>query len=140
MDSNPPVAPESEPVGYIIRRPTEADQGALLLFVTRPSVGMFGNSNGTAIFAVDAVLPAMKDGHVKAFSKQGNFMFSSDLPYLVIPRPLGTPVTTTDLARQQVRERKEWDSVMDKEDPGPDLSAVGTTSDGRLTQNPGQYL
>jgi hypothetical protein len=130
--------PEVEPVGYIIRRPLSTDKGESLLFLTRPSTGMFGNSSGTAIFACDSVAVNDTARVATAYSKQGDISFSSDLPFLVIPRGLGRPVSTADLARQQVAEKKEWDEVMDKEESPQ--QAVTETEDGRLKHDAQGYL
>lgn len=136
--SLPKDSPEAEPVGYIIRRPVPSDEGASLLFLTRPSSGMFGSSSGTAIFAIDQMVVDTKTRIATARSRQGDISFSSDLPFLIIPRGLATPVSTRDLAAIQMAEKKEWDAVMESDEIV--MSAVGETTDGRKTSNPGQYL
>lgn len=128
----------SEPVGYLIRRPLDSDKGASLLFITRPSAGMFGGSAGTAIFLVDEVVSDPKAGVRYAKSAQGDFQFSYDMPYLLIPRALGRPVSTIDMAKHQLQEQKDWESVMKETEA--DLSAVAPTADGRTSHNPTGYL
>lgn len=135
--------PAAEPVGYVMHRPTVADKGKYLLFITRPQANPFsgGGGGGTAIFAVDNVVPDLKNGRVRAFSAQGEFSFSADMPYLCLPRVLASPVTTADMARQQIIEKKEWDTVMDAADREDTTQlAVQETTDGRQKNNPGQYL
>lgn len=135
-------SPPPEPVGYLINRPKSTHKGKALLFVTRPSNAMFGSSNGTAIFAVDDVVPFPKLGMVVGKSAQGDIVFSIDMPYLVIPRALGTPVTTADLAKAQLLEKKEWEMVMEADEATqPDaLSAVKVTEDGRTRHDSQGYL
>ena len=125
-----------------MHRPTAADRGDYLIFITRPQGSPFGGGGGgTAIFAIDKVIPCLKDGCVKALSAQGDFFFSADMPYLVIPRKLGSPVSTADMAKAQLQEKREWDAVMDEADRlDATTSAVQETPDGRQKNNPGQYL
>jgi hypothetical protein len=125
-----------EPIGYVIKRPAETDEGDQIIFITRPSAGPFG-ANGTAIFACDGV--TVYEHYVHAVTGHGDVVFSKDLPFLTVPRALTYPVTTKELAEQQLAEKKEWDAVYDA-DEALDPSAVTTTPDGRQKNNPGQYL
>lgn len=140
----PSQTSSSEPVGYLMHRPSAKDKGNKLIFITRPQGNPFGGNpgGGTAIFAIDEVVPRLKDGCIVARSAQGEIQFSADMPYLVIPRSLGSPVTTADMAKAQLQEKREWDAVMEEEDrlDAVKQQAVTTTEDGRQRNNPGQYL
>lgn len=125
-------------MGFLMRRPMPSDRGKSLLFITRPSAGPFGSGGGgTAIFAVDK-LEVSKD-YVLAKSPQGDYMFSKDMPYLLIPRSMARPVSTTDMAKSQLSEQKEWEAVMnaDVKDEG---AAVTLTEDGRTQHRATGYL
>lgn len=127
----------TEPIGFVIRRPTDAEKGDLLLFVTRPQSGPFGTA-GTGIFAVDTV---EQDGlTMKCNSSAGPVYFSKELPFLVVPRNLTYPVSTKDLAEIQKQEKKDWEEAYGPDDEPGMGAAVEVTSDGRQRNNPGQYL
>jgi hypothetical protein len=127
----------AEPIGYVIRRPTEAEKGNLLLFVTRPQAGPFGTA-GTGIFAVDDLVQYADS--IQCNSAAGPITFSKDLPYLVVPRTLTYPVSTKDLAEIQKQEKKDWDEAYGEEEDKLNTSAVEVLEDGRVRHNAGQYL
>ena len=127
----------SEPIGYIIRRPTEEAKGESIIFITRPSAGPFGG-NGTAIFACTGI--EVGTNEVRVQTEDGPVVFSKDLPFLLVPRSHAYPVTTKELAEQQLAEKKEWDAVYDADEAGALSAAVTMTDDGRQRNNPGQYL
>lgn len=128
----------SDPVGYVIKRPSEDAVGKSLIFITRPSAGPFGAS-GTAIFAVDDI--RVTETCVRVQSALGEIVFSKDLPFLLVPRSEAYPVTTKQMAEMQLAEKKEWEAVYDEDEKADDvLSAVKTTEDGRTKHDAQGYL
>lgn len=131
----------SETTGFILNRPTDDDPGDYLVFITRPSAGLFGTA-GTAIFACDTGV--QHGAHcLEVPSAAGRITFSKDLPFLIVPRKLTRPVTTKEMAEMQLAEKKEWDAVYEADDqeayPAA-LSAVKVTEDGRLKHDSQGYL
>ena len=127
----------SDPAGYVIKRPMAEEPGDYILFVTRPSSGPFG-SGGVAIFAVSEVV--VYSDHVEATTPDHRqITFSKDMPFLCIPRGLSYPVSTADMARLQIEERKEWESVMGPEE---DTLAPVPVPSALVPEAPptGQYL
>jgi hypothetical protein len=118
-----------EPVGVVMRRPLPTDEGTHLLFISRPST-VFAQA-GTAIFAASGI--ASHDYGVEAQTAHGNIVFHKDVPFLLIPRTLCTPVSIQDLADIQIREKKDWakayKGMPEDSTPIEDLSA-----------GPGNYL
>lgn len=129
----------SDPVGYVIKRPLNEDKGDSIIFITRPSAGPFG-ANGTAIFAVDAI--TVTDQCVRVSSSAGEIVFSKDLPFLLVPRSAVYPVTTTEMAKMQLAEKKEWEAVYEEDEKliEATTSAVKLTEDGRLKHDSQGYL
>jgi hypothetical protein len=129
----------SDPVGYVIKRPVDTDEGDQIIFITRPSAGPFGAS-GTAIFACDGV--TVYEHYVHAVTGHGDVVFSKDLPFLTVPRALTYPVTTTEMAQMQLTEKKEWEAVYEEDEKldAEKLSAVKLTEDGRTKHDAQGYL
>lgn len=127
----------SDPVGFVIKRPVPEDVGDQVIFITRPSAGPFGAA-GTAIFACSAI--ESKGDYYVVTTDKGPVEFSKDLPFLKVPREFTYPVTTTELAKQQLDEKKEWDAVFEADENPQLMSAVQELPDGRKSHNPGQYL
>ena len=128
----------SDPVGYVIKRPEAKDEGDQIIFITRPSAGPFGSS-GTAIFACDGV--TVYEHYVHAVTGHGDVVFSKDLPFLSVPRALTYPVTTAEMAKMQLDEKKEWEAVYDEDEKLTDaFAAVKMTEDGRTKHGAQGYL
>lgn len=132
------VAKVVEPIGYVIRRPTAAEKGDLLLFVTRPQAGPFGTA-GTGIFAIDSISEDNWDV-IRCTSAAGPVIFNKELPFLVVPRSLTCPVTTKDLAEIQKQEKKDWEEAYGTEDETGMGAAVEVMDSGRVRQNSQGYL
>lgn len=108
-----------EPVGVIMRRPLPDDAGTHLLFITRPAGGPF-SQGGTAIFAVEDSVES-SEGFMDFTTAYGPLVFSKDMPFMMIPRALCTPVTIKELAAINLTEKKEWDKAY------KDFPDTGTT-------------
>jgi hypothetical protein len=121
-----------EPVGVVMRRPLPTDEGTHLLFISRPS-SVFAQA-GTAIFAVKNVVE--NHDYMEVDSAYGSISFSKDIPFLMIPRALCTPVSIQDLADIQIQEKKDWTKAY-KNMPKDDSEVPAAEE---MTPNTGIYL